>query len=598
MNQGIFMTAEFNAETKSRDGDEPVGQTFLSAGDGDFPVAGFWNTQPDIGSRGELESPVNRQTGMSALRTLFISTIAALFTLPLAGQVQVPFDRLRHANDEPQNWLTYGGNYAGHRFSALDQLTSSNVADLKPSWIYQSREAGKWEVTPLVVDGIIYLSERPNVITALDAKTGRAIWNYRRPLPNDVAGCCGPVNRGLAILGDAIYVATYDCHVVCLDANSGKERWDTKVIDYHDGHSMTVAPLAVKDKIIVGISGGEFGIRGFIDAYDAKTGARAWRFWTVPGPGEPGHETWGKGDVWKNGGGATWVTGTYDPELNLLYWGVGNPGPDYNGDVRPGDNLYTCSVVAVDPDTGTLKWYYQYTPHDLHDWDSNEVPLLIDATVDGKPRKLLVQANRNSFFYVLDRVTGQFLTGQAFAKQTWAKGLDVFGKPILEPGKEPSAEGVTVYPGLEGAVNWPSPSYSPRTGLFYVHAQEDYAQVFYKEKQTTYRPGNNFEGGGTRNVLGQETFGVVKAIEPTTGKIRWEFKEQTSSNAAILTTGSGLLFTGTRDGYFYALDAASGKPLWRFQTGGAIHGGPVTYLVEGKQHIAVAAGGGLFDFAL
>jgi alcohol dehydrogenase (cytochrome c) len=528
----------------------------------------------------------------------FLLTAAILSAAgPVRAQVQVPYDRLRHAGDDSANWLTYGGDYSAHRYSRLSQITPKNVAKLKPAWIYQSREAGKWEVTPLVVNGILYVSERPNVITALDGRTGRPLWNYRRPMPDDVAGCCGPVNRGLAILGDALYVVTFDCHLVCLDANTGKERWDVVIADYHSGQSETLAPLAVKDKIIVGISGGELGIRGFLDAYDAKTGAQVWRFWTIPGPGEPGHDTWGTGDAWQHGGAATWVTGTYDPDLNLVYWGVGNPGPDYDGDVRPGDNLYTCCVVALDADTGKLRWHFQYTPHDVHDWDANQVPVLVDAPIDGKPRKLLVQANRNSFFYVLDRVTGAFITGAPFARQNWAAGLDPQGRPILVPGKEPSAEGALVYPGLEGSANWPPPSYSPRTRLFYVQAQDDYAQVFYKLKQD-YKSGDDYEGGGTRNVLGQEPVGVVKAIDATTGAVRWEFNEQTSSNAGILTTASGLLLSGTRDGYCFALDAATGRLLWMFQSGGSVMGGVVTFLVDGKQYIAVAAGAGMFAFAL
>ncbi len=531
------------------------------------------------------------------MKTLLSFLLVAPIAVSTFGQINVPFERIRDAAKEPANWLTCGGNYAGYRYSTLNQISVSNVANIKPAWIYQSREAGKWEVTPLVVDGIIYVSERPNVITAIDAHTGRPLWNYRRPMPADVLGCCGPVNRGLAILGDALYVNTYDCHIVCIDANTGRERWDKVVADYKTGYSMTAAPLAVKDKIIVGISGGEFGIRGFLDAYDAKTGERAWRFWTVPAKGEPGNETWGDGDAWKTGGAGTWTTGTYDPDLNTVYWGTGNPGPDYNGDVRPGENLYACSVVAIDPDSGKLRWYYQYTPHDVHDWDSSEVPILIDASIDGKQRKLLVQANRNAFFYVLDRVTGQFITGKAFAKQTWAKGLDEKGRPILVPGKEPTSDGVLVYPGLEGAVNWPPPSFSPSTGLFYVHAQDNYAQVFYKSK-TQYQAGQGYESGGARNVPGEEPYGAVKAIEATTGNVKWEFKEQTSSNSGILTTASGLLFAGTKDGYFFALNAATGETLWNFQTGGSIQGGPVTFLLDGKQYVAIAAGSGLFVFAL
>lgn len=523
--------------------------------------------------------------------------LLALTAATALAQVNVTSDRIRRAAAEPQNWLTYSGTYAGQRHSTLAEITPANVARLKPRWVYQARGAGKWEVTPLVVDGTIFISERPDSVTALDARTGRPLWNYRRPMAQDVPGCCGPVNRGLAILDDALFLTTFDCHLVCLDANTGRERWDVLVADYRTGHSMTAAPLAVKDKIVVGISGGEFGIRGFLDAYDARTGAHAWRFWTVPEPGMPGHETWGPGDAWKTGGAATWVTGSYDPELDLLYWGTGNPAPDYNGDTRPGDNLYSNSVIALDPDDGQLRWHFQYTPHDLHDWDSNQVPILIDAPIGGTPRRLLLQANRNGFFYVLDRERGTFLSGTPMIKQTWARGLDAAGRPIRLPDTSPTPEGVLVYPGLEGAVNWSAPSYSPATGLFYVQAKEDYAQVFYKLNET-HRPGANFEGGGTRNVLGQEPFGSIKAIEATTGKIRWEFREQTSSNAACLTTSSGLLFSGTREGQFFALDAATGQSLWHFTTGGAIHGAPVTFLVDGCQHVAIAAGEALFVFAL
>lgn len=521
-----------------------------------------------------------------------------LLSIAAAAQVAVPAERItRAAVAEPGNWLTHHGSYAGHRHSLLSEFTPANITELKPAWVYQSREAGKWECTPIVVDGVMYITERPNIVTALDARTGRVIWTYRRPLPTDVPGCCGPVNRGLAILGDALFLTTFDAHVVCIDANTGQERWDVTVADYKTGHSMTAAPLAVKDKVIVGISGGEFGIRGFLDAYDPATGRQLWRLWTIPAPGEPHHETWGTdGETWKKGGGATWVTGTYDPELNTVYWGTGNPAPDYNDDNRPGDNLYTNSVLAIDPDTGKLRWHFQYTPHDTHDWDSNQVPMLIDTVIAGQPRKLLVQANRNAFFYVLDRTNGRFITGRAFGKQTWASGLDVNGRPLELPNTRPTPEGTLVYPGLEGIVNWPPPSYSPRTKLFYVQAKENQGQYFYKLKPNE-EPGENYEGGGTRNVLGEEPRGMIKAIDPTTGEVRWEFPQQSSSNCGVLTTTAGLLFSGTREGQFYALDAAEGRLLWRFMTGGAIHGGPVTFLVDGRQHIAVAAGQGLFVFA-
>jgi len=397
-------------------------------------------------------------------------------------------------------------------------------------------------------------------------------------------------------MGDALYLGTYDAHLVCLDLRTGRERWDVTVADYKTGYSLTVAPLAVKDKIVVGISGGEFGIRGFLDAYDARTGALAWRFWTTAGPDDPGNSTW-EGESWKTGGGATWVTGTFDPALNLVYWGTGNPAPDYNGDDREGDNLYSNSVIALNADTGRLRWYFQYTPHDLHDWDSNQVPVLVDADFGGRPRKLLLQANRNTFFYVLDRETGEYLSGTNYTKQTWARGLDERGRPVRLPNTAPTEEGTLVYPGLAGATNWHSPTYSPLTKLFYVNAREDFAEVFYKRDEE-YKPGDRWESGGTRNVEGAEPYGVVKAIEPATGRIRWEFKQQTKPASGLLSTAGGLVFGATNEGHVFALDAETGQPLWRFLAGGSPESNPVTYEVDGKQQIAVNAGDALFAFDL
>jgi alcohol dehydrogenase (cytochrome c) len=534
------------------------------------------------------------------------SQLAALAAnLLLAGtcdasvaMTHVPFERIQRSAREPGNWLTYSGNYAGHRHSTLAEITPANVAGLKPKWIYQAPEAGtKWEVTPLIVDGLIFISERPNIVTALDATSGRPVWNYRRELPAEARNCCGVVNRGLAILDDALFLGTLDARLVCIDANTGRERWDVEVADYRSAHAITVAPLAVKDKVIVGVSGGEYGIRGFLDAYDARTGKRVWRFWTVPGPGEPGHETWGTGDAWKTGGAPTWITGTFDPALNLVYWGTGNPSPDLDGDNRPGDNLYSDCVIALDADTGALRWHFQYTPHDIHDWDSNQVPMLIDASIEGRMRRLLVHANRNAFFYVLDRETGEFIRGEQFGMQTWAAGLDRRGRPILVPGKEPTEDGVLVYPGTDGAVNWPSPSYNPLTGLVYVQSITDYGQVYYKRKME-YQQGRNFFGGSARGVFGEEPRGVIKALEATTGKLRWEFKEHAPSLAGILTTAGGVLFSGTHEGQVFALDATDGRLLWRFTTGGVVCGGPVSFLLGGRQHLAVAAGTGLFVFGL
>jgi alcohol dehydrogenase (cytochrome c) len=533
---------------------------------------------------------------MSRILCAALLAIASTQIAPASGQRPVPYERIRDAAREPGNWLTYSGSYRGLRYSALAEITHENVSRLEAAWVYQTREPGAMESTPIVVDGVMYLTEHPHIITALDGKTGRPVWQYRRPPAKGVVGCCGPVNRGAAILGDSLYTSTYDGRLLALDVRTGSLRWDVEVADPATGHSLTAAPLAVKDKIIVGVSGGEFGIRGYLDAYDARTGTRVWRLWTVPGPGEPGHDTWA-GDSWKTGGAATWLTGTFDPDLNLLYWGTGNPAPDYNGDDRAGDNLYSNSLLAIDVDRGTIAWHFQYTPHDLHDWDSNQVPVLIDAPIDGRPRKLVVQANRNGFYYVLDRETGAFVRAAEFARQTWAEGLDAKGRPIRRPGTAPSEEGTVVFPGLAGATNWFSPSYSPVTGLFYLQAREDYAQTFYKAK-TPYEAGKHFEGGNTREIPGIEHRGVVKALDATTGTVRWTFDLFAPAYSGVLSTAGNLVFGGTREGTIFALDATTGAPLWRFMTGAPISADPVSFEVDGRQHVALSAGQALFVFAL
>jgi alcohol dehydrogenase (cytochrome c) len=508
----------------------------------------------------------------------------------------VPYERIRDAAREPANWLTYSGTYRGHRYSPLAEITRDNVSRLEPVWVYQTREPGAIESTPLVVDGVMYLTEHPHIITALDGRTGRPLWQSRRPAAKGVVGCCGPVNRGAAILNDTLYASTYDGRLLALDVATGTLKWEVAVVDPATGHSLTAAPLAVKDKIIVGVSGGEFGIRGHLDAYDARSGARAWRLWTVPAPGEPGSETW-SGESWKTGGAATWLTGTFDPDLNLLYWGTGNPAPDYNGDDRAGDNLYSNSLLAIDVDRGTLAWHFQFTPHDLHDWDSNQIPLLIDAPIDGRPRKLVAQANRNGFYYLLDRQTGAFLRGTQFAKQTWAERLDENGRPVRRPGTAPSLEGTLVYPGLAGATNWFSPSFNPVTGLVYLQAREDYAQTFYKAT-TRYEAGKNFEGGNARDVPGSEHRGVVKALEAATGTVRWQFDLFAPAYSGVMSTAGGLVFGGTREGHMFALDATTGAPLWRFMTGAPISADPVSFAIDGRQHVALSAGQALFVFAV
>ena len=507
---------------------------------------------------------------------------------------QVPYQRIVNAAQEPGNWLTYSGNYSGHRFSPLDQITPANVSGLRVKWAHQF-EGRRTEVSPLVVDGVMYITA-PNTAAALDVRTGRELWTWHRAIPKDYQSIgFGHVNRGPAILDHRLFVTTLDCYLVALDLASGEERWSTKVEDYRPGYSMTLAPLAIKGRVVVGVSGGEAGIRGFIDAYDAATGTRIWRFYTIPAPGEPGHDSWST-EAWKTGGGSTWVTGSWDPELNLIYWGVGNPGPDWNADSRPGDNLYTCSLVALDAATGKLKWYFQFTPHDSHDWDSTHVPILFDGEVRGAKRKLVAMANRNAFYYVLDRATGEFLAGQPYAKQTWAKGLDDRGRPMMIPGTEPSEKGTLVWPNLNGATVWFSPSYSPKTSLIYVAVRE-IGSIYYK-READYQPGTFFAGGGETAVPSGEQSGAIRALEAATGRLRWEFPLHSAPWAGVLATGGGLVFSGSDEGNFFALDAVTGKALWDFQTGGPIAANPVSFTVDGKQCVAIAADRVLYVFGL
>jgi len=415
------------------------------------------------------------------------------------------------------------------------------------------------------------------------------------------------INRGLAILGDTLFMGTVDAHLIAVNAKSGRPIWDTKVANAESGYALTHAPLIVKDKVIVGTAGGEYGIRGFIAAYDVKTGKQAWRFYTIPGPGEPGNQTW-TGDAWKTGGGSVWVTGSYDPELNLTYWGVGNPGPDWNGDSRPGDNLYSDSVVALDPDTGKLKWYYQFSPHDEFDYDSVQVPVLTEMQWKGSQRKVMLWANRNGMFYLIDRTSGEFLQGKPFAKVNWLTGFDEKGRPMRAPGKTPSTEGTLIYPGNQGATNYYSPSYSPRTGLFYIPTWENTSSIYFKSP-VDYVEGRQYTGtfprmtvsfrGNVQNQLTEdEGYGAVHAMDPKTGERKWEFKMADVTESGILTTASDVLFVGGREGNFFALNARNGTLLWKAALGGNIASGPISYSVNGRQYIGVAAGNSLFTFAL
>ena len=514
--------------------------------------------------------------------------------LSLSAFGQVPFERIANADKEPGSWLTYSRNLQGHRFSPLTEITPANVGRLKVKWAYQFPEANN-EVSPIVADGVMYISG-PNTATALDTKTGRSLWSWKRTVPTDYRNVgFGKVNRGPAIMDDMLYVATLDCYLVALDIKSGVERWSTKVADYKMGYSLTVAPLAIKGKVVIGVSGGETGIRGFIDAYDAKTGKQSWRVRTVPAAGEKGVETWA-GDSWKTGGGSSWVTGAYDPELNLVYWGVGNPGPDWNGDSRAGDNLYTCSMLAIDAATGQMRWHFQFTPHDTHDWDSTHVPMLFDGEVGGRKRKLLANANRNAFYYLLDRETGEFLSGKPYARQTWAKGLNDQGKPILIPNMEPSEKGTLVYPNLNGATVWFSPSYSPQTGLVYVPVRE--LGAIYFKRPAVYKPGTFFAGGGENSLPADDAYGAIRALDAMTGAMRWEFKQSSPPWAGVLSTAGGIVFSGTTEGNVFALDARTGKPLWEFQCGGGIGSNPISFTIDGRQMLVITADRVLYVFGL
>jgi alcohol dehydrogenase (cytochrome c) len=509
----------------------------------------------------------------------------------------VTTDRLVNAEAEPENWLMYSGGYKSQRYTRLDQINQRNVSGLQIQWVSQLQTLDQAETTPLVVDGVMYVTESPSNVIALDAQTGGPYWRYDHELPDDMIFCCGRNNRGVAVFGDQLFMSTLDGQLVALDAKTGSVMWQSTVSDNQPGYSKTAAPLVVGNKIVTGVAGGEYGIRGFVDAYDIETGNRDWRFYTTPGPDDPANQTW-EGESWRTGGSATWMTGSYDPELNLVYWGTGNPGPDYDGEVRRGDNLYSDSVVALDVDSGALKWHFQFTPHDIHDWDSTQIPVLADAEFDGRQRKLMLWPNRNAFFYVLDRETGEFLLGKPYAKQTWADGLDENGRPIVRPNTAPTEEGTLVSPSITGGSNWWSPSYSPRTELIYVMAYDGETKYFLRPVEYTV-PGQSFRaGGGETPLADEEYFTAVRAISPQTGDLKWEFPVQPRSTSGLLSTAGDLVFGGTRDGFFFALDAVTGEELWKIYVGGRVHAGPMSYAVAGKQYVTVAAGNAIFTFGL
>jgi alcohol dehydrogenase (cytochrome c) len=552
---------------------------------------------------------------MNRLLTQVTRCLLAAGLVSAAGlQAQVAPERLLAAEAEPGNWLLYHGDYDGQRHTDLEQITPANVGNLELKWIWQVRSAAgaaqKFEATPLVVDGVMYTVSPPNDVVALDARTGRVFWTYAYAPANEARVCCGRVNRGLAIHGDTLFMGAIDGRLLAIDAKSGQLKWNIAVGDPSLGYALTVAPLVVGDKVIVGPAGGEYGIRGFIAAYDVEDGRELWRFNTIPGPGEAGFDSWADParEAWKLGGGSIWTTGSYDPELNLMYWGIGNPGPDWNGDSRPGDNLYTESVVALNPDTGALAWHYQFTPHDEMDYDSTQVPVLADIEWQGQPRKVLMTANRNGVFYVLDRTNGMFLLGKPFVAVNWMDGtFDANGRPnrVLSP----TEQGTFIMPNNQGATNWYPPSYSPSTVYFYVPTWMDTYSV-YNKRPVTYTPGQQYVGAfptmampalSVRPVnqrIPEDGFGAIQAIDPQSGEIVWRHEMSDVTDSGVLSTTTDLVFAGGREGFFYGLDAKTGKELWRQNLGGQVASGPISYQLDGKQYIAVAAGAGLFVFGL
>jgi len=522
--------------------------------------------------------------GRQAIRQVSAGAVTA------AASGGAVYERIRQG--EGADWLTYAGDYAGWRHSPLRQITAANVGSLASAWVYHVDGATHLEATPLVYDGVMYVTNS-NEVHALDARTGRRIWTYR-----DDQARRSDVNRGAAILGDSLFFVTSDAHLVALNRKTGGALWDREFAGPNRGAFATLAPMALKDRVIVGVSGGDTGVRGFVAALSAATGEELWRFWTVPAKGEPLADTWGElGPEW--GGAATWLNGTYDPETDTLYWTTGNPWPDFYGGARRGDNLYSDSLLALNADTGKLKWYFQFTPHDTHDWDAQAWPVLLDADYGGRPRKLVLHPNRNGFFYLLDRITGEFLRATPFVERlTWARGIDARGRPIQIPGMEPSPNGTRVCPSVRGATNWMSPSYNPRTGLLYVPTLEQCDS--YMSSAKVPEPMKNFGGTGGEAIPREPGRFFLRAIDPRTGEKRWEYPMTGHGDmwAGTVSTAGGLVFFGDDDGQLVAVDAATGRHRWHYYLGQNLTASPITFMADGKQYVTIVAATDVFTFGL
>jgi alcohol dehydrogenase (cytochrome c) len=491
------------------------------------------------------------------------------------------------------NWVSYNGDYTGRRYSSLSEITPENVHALRAQWVFHSTSSNLLECTPVVVDGTMFVTAA-NDVFALDAKSGRRRWHYHRSITEGlIDDASSHHNRGVAVLGERLYIETDNAHLICLNVHNGTQIWDVPYATGNKNYGATSVPLIVKDKVLVGTSGGDDGVRGFVAAFDAATGKECWRFWTIPGPGEHGSESW-PGDAYLRGGATTWMPGTYDPELNTIYWGTSNPAPDFDGAPRPGDDLYTDCVLALDPDTGKLKWHFQFTPHDLYDYDAVETPVLVDR--DG--RKLLVEANRNGFLYLLDRTDGRFFQAVPFVKKlNWASAIDKNGRPV-RTGLQPSKEGTIVCPDMTGATNWFSPSYNPNTGLFYFIALESCHNYFLEPQKFT--EGREYYATGVKSVPDPTRQKILLAYDAATAALSWSYKLEGDGEswAGTMSTAGGLVFLGSDMEGFEAVDAKTGKPLWQFGTGQGIHASPMSYAVDGKQYVAIATGSDIFSFGL
>jgi alcohol dehydrogenase (cytochrome c) len=513
--------------------------------------------------------------------------------------IQVSGERLRSAGTRTDEWLTYSGSLDGRRYTTAKEITPANVAQLRIKWIRQfDATESKIEATPLVADGLVFLTTPPANVVALDAKSGRVVWTYNRNVPADLPLCCGRVNRGLAILGNVLFFGSLDGYLVAINANNGNILWQTKVAEPTDGYTVTGAPLLANTSVIVGVAGGEYGIRGYLAAYDTTTGRQIWKFFTIPGPGDVGHETWGS-DAWRTGGGPTWVTGSYDSSLDMLYWGVGNPAPPFSGTTRPGDNLFTDSVIALNASTGQLVWYFQFTPHDEHDWDSTQTPILADILVRGAKRQVICWANRNGFYYVLDRLTGEFLAGTPFVEQDWAKGLDSKGRPILREEGQVQDTGRLTRPSVAGGTNWQNAAFDEDRSSVFVPALEG-ASVF--ARSASPKRGNQGVYLASGGSFPTPPISVIRALDAATGSKKWERFAPPSGSfsmgyGGLLATASGLVF-GASGGDAFAIDSTTGRELWRVSLGGATFAAPISFTVDGHQVIAVSAGRTLFLFGL